>query len=178
MVVVTKKAAGLKQQILFGLKPSDVVMLVLITSQDGLVFGQNIMWTGYECWAESEYMVIEVLNNLMSVVNSGYHKVPSQKVVAAARLASEKMLRFMQDSRAIKDASWASTGIADRLLTGLVSTHQMMHVRLRLQSITAGDWFTWFSIQACSKLVASLQQLAPILQKLAAACSKLAAYLF
>ncbi|GJZ61774.1 hypothetical protein Tco_0617911, partial [Tanacetum coccineum] len=30
--------------------------LVLITSQDGLVFGQNIMWTGYECWAESEYM--------------------------------------------------------------------------------------------------------------------------
>ncbi|GJU18324.1 hypothetical protein Tco_1146290 [Tanacetum coccineum] len=30
--------------------------LVLITSQDGLVFGQNIMWTGYECVAESEYM--------------------------------------------------------------------------------------------------------------------------
>ncbi|GJS08000.1 hypothetical protein Tco_0364796 [Tanacetum coccineum] len=57
----TKKATGLKQQILFGLKPSDVVMLVLITSQDGLVFGQNIMWTGYECWAESEYMFLLVL---------------------------------------------------------------------------------------------------------------------
>ncbi|GJZ98567.1 hypothetical protein Tco_0671020, partial [Tanacetum coccineum] len=53
----TSKIRGLKQQILFGLKPSDVVMLVLITSQDGLVFGQNIMWTGYECWIESEYIL-------------------------------------------------------------------------------------------------------------------------
>ncbi|GKA31009.1 hypothetical protein Tco_0717314 [Tanacetum coccineum] len=34
--------------------------LVIITSQDGLVFGQNIMWTGYECWAESEYIFLDL----------------------------------------------------------------------------------------------------------------------
>ncbi|GJZ06013.1 retrovirus-related pol polyprotein from transposon TNT 1-94 [Tanacetum coccineum] len=40
----------------FWIAAGDKDRLVLITSQDGLVFGQNIMWTGYECWAESEYM--------------------------------------------------------------------------------------------------------------------------
>ncbi|GKD13020.1 hypothetical protein Tco_1197427, partial [Tanacetum coccineum] len=50
--------------------------------------------------------LIEVLNNLMSVVNSGYHKVSSQKVVAAARLALEKMLRYEEELiNALKEPS-------------------------------------------------------------------------